>query len=36
MKNKQKKKEQSAEQLEIIDTKDFVDRTVPGGFVNIT
>jgi len=30
MKNKQKKKEQSAEQLEIIDTKDFFDRTVPG------
>lgn len=27
---KQKKKEQSAEQLEIIDTKDFFDRTVPG------
>ena len=36
MKNKQKEKEQSAEQLEIIDTKDFFDRTVPGGFVNIT
>ena len=27
---KQKKKELSAEQLEIIDTKDFFDRTVPG------
>ena len=30
MKNKQKKKEQSAEQLEIIDTKDFFDRIAPG------
>lgn len=30
MKNKQKKKEQSADQLEIIDTKDFFDRTVLG------
>ena len=30
MKNKQKKKELSAEQLEIISTKDFFDRTVPG------
>ena len=27
---KQKRKELSAEQLEIIDTKDFFDRTVPG------
>ena len=30
MKNKQKKKEQSAEQLEIIDAKDFFDRIAPG------
>ena len=27
---KQKKKELSDEQLEIMDTKDFFDRTVPG------
>ena len=27
---KQKKKELSEEQLEIIDTKDFFDRTMPG------
>lgn len=27
---KQKKKEQSAEQIEIIDAKDFFDRTVLG------
>ena len=31
MKNrKQKKKELSEEQLEIMDTKDFFDRTMPG------
>ena len=31
MKNKkQKKKELSSEQLEIIEAKDFFDRTVPG------